>query len=421
MVKTRFCAIVGVLVLTLGCDGRRDRDEDANTTVASPGVSADTIRLGVLTDESGPNNAFTLARLRAARVFFRALNDDHGGINGRRVELVVADHQFKRELAVQQYGAMKDSILMVAHLYPVAFLEDELAREEMVASTVARYARFAGKRLLVMTGASYRVEMSNAVDWLADTLPDPKRARIAALTQADEYGADGLAGIEEAATARGFDLAARLTYEPTTTDFSTQAAALKASGASHVFLATQSRFTARIVQSCASIGYLPTFIGTTFAFKPQILADNPALKPVFANHWKTSGAFAHWGEGVPGMTRMLDAVGRYAPDQKPDPLFTQGWIQAEIVAEILKRAAAVNDLTRPGVIKALESMRDFDPGGLSARLSYGLDEPTTRQTRMFETTVDDPRYPDMLKPITPFFAGRSAAVPAGRATTSQPG
>lgn len=135
----------------------------------------------------------------------------------------------------------------------------------------------------------------------------------------------GLAGIEETARFHGFELAARVTYRPTDTDFSTQATALKDSGVKYVFMATQSRFTGKIVGACANIGFLPDFVGNYFSFNPQIIADNPVLKPLFEKHWKTSGPYAHWGEDVPGMKRMLEAVGRYAPDQKPDPFFVQGW------------------------------------------------------------------------------------------------
>jgi hypothetical protein len=50
-------------------------------------------------------------------------------------------------------------------------------------------------------------------------------------------------------------------------------------------------------------------------------------------------------------------------------------------------------------------MADVDLGGLAPRLSYGGDHlglPPSRQTRIFEVAVDNPRYPDMLKPITDF-------------------
>ncbi len=187
-------------------------------------------------------------------------------------------------------------------------------------------------------------------------------------------------------------------------------------------MAKASGVTGKIVEGCAEIGFAPRFIGNTFSFDPQIITENPALKPVFERGWKTSGAFAHWGEDVPGMKKMLDAIGRYAPDQKPDPFFVQGWIQAGVVAEMLARADAADDLTRPGLIRALDSMAEVDLGGLSPSLSYGRDHlgrPPSRQTRIFEIAADNPRYPDMLKPITQFYTGETADSPAVGATTSQ--
>jgi ABC-type branched-subunit amino acid transport system substrate-binding protein len=421
-VRTRFCLLVGLCLVMVACGGKQDGDDAARKGLrGGPGVSDAEIRLGVLTDESGPRKAIGGLRLRAARVFFQALNDG-GGIKGRRVQLVFGDHQSSREIAVQKYREMRDSVLMFEQLFPVAFFKDELARDEVLASPVARYSSVAGDRHLVMTGTPYRVEMSNAVDWLAGTLNNPKGTKIAAVTQPDDYGADALAGIEESARAHGFDLVTKLTFQPADHDYSSQATALKEAGVDHVFMATTWRATAKIVEGCADIGFTPRFIGNTFSFDPQIVIDNPQMKPLFEKGWKTSGAFAHWGEDVPGMKTMLDAIRRYAPDQKPDPFFVQGWIQAVIMAEILKRADAADDLTRGGAARALHTMTDVEMGGLSSNLSYGgevLGQPPSSQTRMFETAVDDPRYPDMLKPITEFYTGATATLTAGRATTSE--
>src|SRR3989337_1519282 len=101
-------------------------------------------------------------------------------------------------------------------------------------------------------------------------------------------------------------------------------------------------------------------MGSYFSFQPQIIADNPALKPLFAKSLKTSGPFARWGEDVPGMKAMLAAISRYTPEQKPDPFFLHGWIQSATVAEVLKHADETDNLTRPGVLRALESMPDVD-------------------------------------------------------------
>jgi hypothetical protein len=120
---------------------------------------------------------------------------------------------------------------------------------------------------------------------------------------------------------------------------------------------------------------------------------------------------------------MLEAIQRYAPDQTPEHLFLQGWIQARIVTEILKRADDGNDLTRSGIVEALEGMGELELGGLSPGLSFGrasIGQPPTRHTRMFETVVDDPRYPDMLKPITQYYSGETANKAAVAPTPTAP-
>jgi len=420
-VRTRFCLLLGLCLAAVACGGEQNRgDPEAKGGPSAPGVSDTDIRLGVLTDESGPRKAIGQLRIRAARVFFQALNDA-GGIGGRRVQLVFGDHQSSRDVAAQQYLHMRDSVLMFEQIFPVTFFEDELARDGVLASPVARYSSLADDRHLVMTGTPYRVEMSNAVDWLAGTLANPRGTKIAAVTQPDDYGADALAGIEEAARTHGFDLAAKLATQPTDQDLSHQATALQQSGADYVFMATAPRITGKLLEGCAAIGFVPRFVGNSFSFNPQIITENPALKPVFQQAWKTSGAFAHWGEETPGMRKMLDALGRYAPDQKPDPFFVQGWIQARLVAEILTRADAAKDLTRPGLIRALDGMADVELDGLSPGLSYGRDHlgrPPSRQTRIFEMSADTARYPDMLKPVTPFYTGETAESLTVGATTS---
>ena len=409
--RKRSVTLVVLFLLALACGGDNGHDAVPLSDRSHLGVSDTEIRLGILSDESGPRKAIGVPRVKAARVFFQALNDQ-GGINGRHVRLVVADHQFNPEVAAVKYREMKDSVVLIEQIYPLAFLRDDLARDGILASPVARFSKLAGDPHLLLTGTPYRIEMSNAVDWLAGTLPDPRRTRIAAVTQADDYGADGLAGIEEAARSHGLQLVTTLTYQPTDVDFSAQVAALKASGADYVFLTTTARVTAKIIEGCAKVGFAPSFIGTYFSFHPQIIADNPALKPLFAARYQASGPFARWGEDVPGMKAMLDAITRYAPEQKPDPFFLHGWIQAGIVAEVLERTAETSNLNRQGILNALESMPHVDLGGLSPTLSYGRDtggRPPSQQTRMFEIAVDDPGYPDMLKPITEFYVGDTAA------------
>src|SRR5918999_942206 len=99
----RSCVVVVTLVLVVACGN--DSHGAGESGRSGPGVSDTEIRLGVLSDESGPRSAIGGPRVKAARVFFQALND-RGGINGRMVHLVVADHQFNRDMAAKQYQEM---------------------------------------------------------------------------------------------------------------------------------------------------------------------------------------------------------------------------------------------------------------------------------------------------------------------------
>src|SRR5260370_17955197 len=71
------------------------------------------------------------------------------------------------------------------------------------------------------------------------------------------------------------------------------------------------------------------------------------------------------------MKQMLADVAKYAPDQKPDGFFEFGYTESKITYAILKQAFANNDITRDGLLKAFESLKNVDLGGLLPNVNYG--------------------------------------------------
>ena len=71
--------------------------------------------------------------------------------------------------------------------------------------------------------------------------------------------------------------------------------------------------------------------------------------------------------------------------------YTQGWCQAIIVVEGLKRAG--KNLTRSDLVKGLESIKGLDMGGLMANATYS---PTKHQgteyCRIYKTDVKNARF-----------------------------
>jgi ABC-type branched-subunit amino acid transport system substrate-binding protein len=76
-----------------------------------------------------------------------------------------------------------------------------------------------------------------------------------------------------------------------------------------------------------------------------------------------------WFEATPIVREYRDALNGLAPQTEPSFSSLEGFINAKVLVEALRRAG--RKLTREGLIAALESMRDYNVGGLSIRYAAG--------------------------------------------------
>ena len=72
----------------------------------------------------------------------------------------------------------------------------------------------------------------------------------------------------------------------------------------------------------------------------------------------------------PGMKEMLADIAKYKPDQQPDVYFTFGYVQAIAVHALLEKAVENGDLSRAGILKAVEDV-SVDYKGLLGDYKYG--------------------------------------------------
>ena len=80
--------------------------------------------------------------------------------------------------------------------------------------------------------------------------------------------------------------------------------------------------------------------------------------------------FAFWGEDVPGMKAAMEAAKKSDPDASYTVRYIQGWTAMMVMWEGLKRADKAGQLNGPGLKAALESLENFDTGGLTAPISF---------------------------------------------------
>jgi len=74
-----------------------------------------------------------------------------------------------------------------------------------------------------------------------------------------------------------------------------------------------------------------------------------------------------WDENVPMIKKIREYTKKKYPDvTERDNSYMQGFMTGLIFVECLKRADKAGQLNHEGLVKALQSLKDFDSGGLSA-------------------------------------------------------
>ena len=405
-----------VLILTtflLLLSGCVSSSGTSNSSGIKAGVGVDlahkTITLGILTPLSGPvADPIGKPLTRGIEVFFKSVND-HGGIDGFKVNLVEKDSQYNPQLQVQQYGLIHNQVLMIAESLgtPTTFaIKDQAASDHMLVSAATLSSALAREKYLILIGTPYRLQVENAFDYVVNKLGIKKPA-TGIIYQNDEYGQDGLTGYNEAVTAYQLHDVGKASYAVTDTDFTAQVSQLKAARAKYVFLTSTPVYTAKIIGTAHALGYDPQWILQSPAFSPLLLAV-PTLVPLLSKAWIVSQG-ATWGDtSKPGMKALLDDVAKYAPDQKPDGFFEFGYTESKITYAILKKAIENNDLTRDSLLTAFDSLKNLDLGGLLPPVTYGTAPNDRVPTRDNIVYIIDPTQPTSVKALSDDFTGSAA-------------
>lgn len=349
------------------------------------GVEGKTIRLGEISPLTGAAAVIGKPLTRGHEVYFQYVNEVLGGVGKDlskdqryKVELVTLDSQYLPDVQVQQYNAMKDKVLMIAQSLGTAHTKailPQIREDKILTGAATLSSEWLREKYVIPAGAPYPAQYINAAQHLKDQGVTPKAGII---YQDDDYGAEGVRGLEFAAKQFGFSVVAKAAYKPTDTEFAAQISAMKSAGADHVFLTTIPGSTGRILGTAAALKYTPRFIGTSPAWAGVLAGTkdkpSPLLPLMQQSLWIVTDAQCAWGDvgkGCEGMKELIDNHQKFGGDQPPDYYFIFGYTQARIVHQILEKAVADGDLTREGVVKAFESLKKVDMGGLLNPISYG--------------------------------------------------
>jgi branched-chain amino acid transport system substrate-binding protein len=337
---------------------------------AEDGVTDKEIVVGAGVDLTGAVANWGVNIKAGMEAVFNRVNDA-GGVQGRKIKLIAYDHVYQPPKAVANAKRLveRDKVfVMMGHLgTPTTKAVKDYLEEKKVPdifpATLASLWTTSGK-WHVGDLATYADQTGLIIDYL---VKERKIRKIASFYQDDEYGLDGhLAG--KARLKHQYDLAyaAEVDYKRADIDFSSQAAKLKESGAEAVILQAVYREPPRLAEQCHAIGYNPVFIGPS----PIVLDKTIELGGKHVEGLIGVEVYPLPTEPGAFLDLYRADMKKYFPNLALDTTNLYGYQKAALFVEALQRAG--KNLTRDSVLKAIESIKDWDPGwGL--KYSYGGD------------------------------------------------
>jgi ABC-type branched-subunit amino acid transport system substrate-binding protein len=346
-----------------------DGDAGAATLETGPGVTDDTITLGVLTDQSGPFAGASKGIAQGRQLFWDARNAD-GGVCDRTVEFTVSDHAYNAQNATTLYADMQPDVLAFDELLGspmIDALRSTIDQDGVLTMAVSFSSSVLDSPSMVVTGATYDIEMINALQWLMDQGRIAEGDTVGHIYLEGDYGENALAGARYAADELGVEIAAQK-VQPTDADLSAAVTALEDAGAGVVLLTTTPPQAASAVAVAQANGFDMSFVGSNPTFSPALLAS-PAAGALQASYLMVS-SIAPYASDAAGPADVRSAFAAEFAGETPTHFVLYGYAQGELMAQILETACENGALTRPGLLEAFQSLDDVDTAGLVAPMDF---------------------------------------------------
>jgi ABC-type branched-subunit amino acid transport system substrate-binding protein len=395
------------LLLVLGlvlaaCGGDSGTDDDTTTTTAASGgettttaaaettttaageepmeiatdfgvdLEAGVIRVGMLSDLTGPFGPLVSAIVAGAQAYWDEVNAN-GGIEGLEVELVVRDTVYVVDTHIQFYNEIKDDVVALGHStgspHTVA-LNADLQADGMLAIPLTWYSGWSDSAInsnLLSHGTSYCIEAMNTIGYIVSEVLDGA-STIAIASLPGDYGQDSAAGAKLAAEALGL-----------TVVYDGEAAIIPTDESSITTVASE------IVNSEADLAWVATTPGTFSSIFGQALEGYDGMWSGPSPSW--SPAYVAPGSPISAAITERCIGGTYTPAwSNPDSesfhgllldaglpvsdYYFEGIIEAKILEAALRQAYANGDMTRQGVLDAAKSLENVSFDGLGPDESY---------------------------------------------------
>jgi branched-chain amino acid transport system substrate-binding protein len=358
--------LFSLLLASSSCDrGPGPAEKSAQTT----GVSPTEILIGSSLAITGQAAFLGTETLHGTQAYINYING-LGGVHGRQIRLIAYDDHYDPAhcVANTQRLITEDKVFALASYVgtPTAAkivpMVDEARIPVVGLLTGASILRSPFKRYIVNVRASYNEEAGDLVRRFVEQLGITK---IAVFYQYDEFGFDGLTGTEIGLRNYGLKPVAKGSYPRSTEDVEDAVQTIAASDAEAVVMIGTYGPCAKFVKLLKQKKHGLLFHALSFVGAEELVK---LLGPESEGIISTQVVPPPWETAIlPGAELYSKVLAEHYPEDKPNFASFEGFINAMVLVEGLQRAG--RDLTREGLINAIESIHQFSLG-IANPLSY---------------------------------------------------
>jgi len=340
------------------------------------GVTDKSIKVGVIFPITGPAASLGVQLAEATRTYVRYINE-HGGVNGRQLNLIVEDDRYSIPPAIAALKKLvyRDKVFIMigpgsASCLNVLWKHIEKEKLPTMSAVTPEIAFSPLRRYIFSVMDTYPGQVKVLVDYMIKDfrLKEPRVALVYPDTEAGKI--DREPAIERL---KKYNLTpvTKEILSPASVDASTQIMSIRRYNANCVLhVGTITPTTITLLRDLRKMGLNIPVFGSWGA----MLGEEMNAIGEVANQFYSVHAHSPWYGKGHGLKEMRKITLKYHPGtEKPyrGTIYTHAWILNTVLVEGLRRAG--RNLDEEALINALESIKKYDTGGLSGPISYSME------------------------------------------------
>jgi branched-chain amino acid transport system substrate-binding protein len=360
------------------------------------GVSKTEIVLGMHTDLSGVAATYGVSSSNAVRMRLDEINDS-GGINGRKLRLIVEDQAYQVPKAVQACNKLINRDKVFAFVAPLgtpmnnACFKDQFAAKvpNLFPLSAARSMYEPFERLKFYGAASYVDQIRSGMNHF---VKDKGKKNVCVMYQDTDFGKEILEGAQLQAQKLNVKIVEAVSHKPTDQDFTAPITKLRQAGCDLVLMGSIVRDSIIPYVTARKMGWSDVdFVGSAAAY--DLVVGGAQGMDGFRAMGLTEMPYAD--STVPAVAKFVEA---YKKKFNIDPNIgaVYGYVAADLTAVGLKNAGA--DLTLDSFITGMEAIKGYKDIFNGPEVSFG---PQIRQgaNASFLAEVKGGRWARVTQPL----------------------